>query len=165
MALLLCISRHHERSTSTTPSPQLHSVCHCLWGSAWDVDSPPPCACRSRMSLLAMAWITLLPRDPQRRSDLAQTSLFLPLLQPATAATGHASPLDKLMELFSCPSSPHSSSVSDAASTLLALRNALPAVLPSAASSEPIVPVLIINRMKEFASTPVCPSPVPIQLG
>ncbi len=71
----------------------------------------------------------------------------------------------EIVELFSRPSSPHSSSVLDAASTLLALRNALPTVPSSAASSGLTILILVINRTEEFSSIPVHPTPVPIQPG
>ncbi len=56
-------------------------------------------------------------------------------------------------------------SILDAASTLLALRNALPAMPPSAASNELTTLVLVINQTEEFASTPVHLPPIQIRLG
>ncbi len=65
-------------------------------------------------------------------------------------------------------------SVSDAASSLLALRNASSAMLPSAASSEPTALVIsneptalvvVIHQEEQFESAPARPPLVPIQLG
>ncbi len=98
----------------------------------------------------------------------------------STAVTGCLSPLDESMEeesrveiikLHSCQSSPSDVSALDAASSLLALRNASSAMLPSIASCEPTAlvisneltaSVIVIHQTEQYKSAPVHPPLVPI---
>ncbi len=113
---------------------------------------------------------------------------MLPLIQsnldrfvPSATATGHPSSLDapleeesrvEIVELFSRPNSPSAKSVSNAASSLLALWNASSATLPAATSVESTAPVvsnemtasvIIVHQEEQFESVPAHLPSVPIQ--
>ncbi len=119
---------------------------------------------------------------------IALRLIMLPLIQsnldhsiPSAAVTGHPSSLDepleeesrvKIVELFSCPSSPFAESVSNAASSLLALQNDSSATSPPAASvelttpvvsNEPTTLVIIVYQEEQFESAPIHLPLVPIQ--